>query len=107
MQLRETAVCGGNGGNDGGGGGEAAQQIAYADRILLNKIDLLNPSQHPPQLHSSLLTLTSKPNISTTLEDVQALIPGINPTALCITTQYSRTHNLNQILDAHCFDMER
>mmetsp|Transcript_7893 Transcript_7893/g.8091 ORF Transcript_7893/g.8091 Transcript_7893/m.8091 type:complete len:229 (-) Transcript_7893:380-1066(-) len=25
MQLRETAVCGGNGGNDGGGGGEAAQ----------------------------------------------------------------------------------
>mmetsp|Transcript_53889 Transcript_53889/g.64846 ORF Transcript_53889/g.64846 Transcript_53889/m.64846 type:complete len:109 (-) Transcript_53889:185-511(-) len=79
------------------------RETAYADHIFLNKIDLLNPSQP----HSSLLTLTRKPNSSTTMENVQALISGKNPTALCVTTQYSRIPNLNQILDAHCFDMER
>eukprot|EP00592_Proboscia_alata_P027385 CAMPEP_0194445638 /NCGR_PEP_ID=MMETSP0176-20130528/127980_1 /TAXON_ID=216777 /ORGANISM="Proboscia alata, Strain PI-D3" /LENGTH=308 /DNA_ID=CAMNT_0039272233 /DNA_START=335 /DNA_END=1262 /DNA_ORIENTATION=+ len=79
--AERNGVLWGDGGNDDGGGGEAAQQIAYADRILLNKIDLLNQSQHTSQPHSSLLTLTSKSNPSTTLEDVQALISGINPTA--------------------------
>ena len=65
---------------------EAAQQIAYADRILLNKIDLIDETQQ---------------------EQAVARIRAINPTAPILTTTYSQVPDLDWILDADCYDADR
>jgi G3E family GTPase len=60
---------------------EASQQIAYADRILLNKSDLVEST-----------------------EDVRATVRKINPAAQIRTTSYSQIPDLDWILDARCYN---
>jgi G3E family GTPase len=74
QQLRETV--------------EAAQQIAYADRILLNKIDLVGGD-------------------AAAIERRVNMIRRIHPTAAIQTTSYSAVPDLNWILNVGCFDAER
>jgi len=66
---------------------EAAQQLAYAERILLNKIDLVEDE--------------------TTLEQIVKRIRQIHPTAPIQRTTYSAVPNLNWILDTECLDVDR
>lgn len=77
-----------------GGGDEAARQIACADRIIVNKVDLLQ--SHNP---------TDKD--VTAVERVLEEIKSINPTAPIRTTTFSKIDDLDWILDANCFDVER
>lgn len=65
---------------------EASQQIAYADRILLNKTDLVTKEQ---------------------LNETELVIRSINPTAPIQTTRYSKVPDLDWILDANCFDADK
>lgn len=65
---------------------EAAQQIAYADRILLNKMDLINKE-------SEAVFLTD-------------LIRQFHPIAPIRKTTFSSVPDLNWILDARCFDSD-
>jgi G3E family GTPase len=65
---------------------EAAQQIAYADRILLNKVDLVD--------EASALRLHN-------------LIRTIHPTAPIRRTQFSAVPDLKWVLDTSCFDVDR
>jgi len=92
IQLEETSRNG-SGSESGGGGEEAAQQIAYADRILLNKTDLLSSAPDHRKRH--------------TLECVLEEIRNINPTAPVHATTFSKVPDLAWILDAKCFDVER
>ena len=89
MQLRETGSSSSHTGSnmDVTSGFEAERQIAYADRILVNKIDLL-PTQ-------------------TDVELVIQLVSRINPTAPLKTTVFSKLSDLKWILDANCLDAER
>jgi G3E family GTPase len=64
---------------------EAIQQVAFADRILLNKIDLVTPEE---------------------LLAVEEQIRSINSTATIFRTQRSRV-DLTQILDLRSFDLAR
>lgn len=82
---------------DGGGGDEAARQIAFADRIIVNKVDLLQSHQSPEDKSAS----------TSTIESVLEQIKSINPTAPIKTTTYSKIEDLDWILDANCFDAER
>ena len=91
MQLKETSNHNEGSEGEGGGGEEAAQQIAYADRILLNKTDLLS----------------SASNHAHTLECVLEEMRSINPTAPIHPTTFSKVPDLSWILDAKCFDAER
>jgi G3E family GTPase len=68
-------------------GDEAAQQIAYADRIVLNKLDLMD----------------NENDISQVIDTISS----INPTAPILRTQYSQISDLSWILDANCFNAER
>jgi len=79
----------------GGGGDEAARQIAFADRIIINKIDLLE--KNASDMHKT----------TTNIEEVLQEIKSINPTAPIKTTMYSKIQDLDWILDANCFDAER
>jgi len=89
MQLRETSSRQDvNLGNEPGGD-EAAQQIAFADRIIVNKIDLLTEES------------------SEQLNDVLMQIRAINGTAPIRTTTFSQIQDLDWVLDANCFDAER
>ena len=63
---------------------EASQQIAYADRLLINKIDLLKEDQHQ-------------------VDKIMSLIRRIHPTAPIQTTSFSKVPDLDWILDANCF----
>ncbi|KAL3808018.1 hypothetical protein ACHAXA_004971 [Cyclostephanos tholiformis] len=91
---------GGGGGHDGSGGGdEAARQIAFADRIIVNKVDLLRQCPSPDDNHREDSVIT--------IESVMRLIERINPTAPILTTMYSRVDDLSWILDANCFDAGR
>jgi G3E family GTPase len=63
---------------------EASQQIAYADRILINKVDLL--------LHSA------RDQSSTSMSDIVALVRPINATAEIRTTSFACVANLDWIL---------
>jgi G3E family GTPase len=63
---------------------EAAQQIAYADRILLNKVDLVK-----------------------TTDPLLATIRSIHPTVAIRPTTYAAVPDLTWILEARCFDADR
>lgn len=63
---------------------EAAQQIAYADRILLNKVDLVK---------------STVPLLAT--------IRSIHPTVAILPTTYAAVPDLAWILEARCFDADR
>ena len=76
----------------GPGGDEAAQQIAFADRIIINKIDLLEDS---------------KDNKDSKIDQVVQQIRAINATAPLLKTTFSQVFDLNWVLDANCFDIER
>lgn len=65
---------------------EAIQQIAYADRILLNKIDLVEKSS---------------------LDDILKLIHHVHPTVRIKETEYSKVPDLGWILDTRSFDEQR
>jgi G3E family GTPase len=67
-------------------GDEAAQQIAYADRIILNKVDLVDEDE---------------------ISQIENIITSINPTAPILKTCYSKVPDLSWILDANCFNAER
>ena len=77
-----------------GGGDEAARQIAFADRVIVNKIDLLE-CQNTVDVE--------KKTIETVLQEIMS----INPTAPVITTTYSKIKDINWIIDAKCFDADR
>jgi G3E family GTPase len=64
---------------------EAVQQVAFADRILLNKIDLCTPAE---------------------VDAVESQIRSINATAALYRTERSRV-DLNHILDLRAFDLSR
>jgi G3E family GTPase len=85
MQLHETSSKH----ESNHGGDEAAQQIAYADRIIVNKIDLLQGEQKER------------------LEEVLMQVRSINRVAPLQTTTYSKIEDLAWVLDANCFDAER
>jgi len=74
--------------DDLGGGDEAAQQIAFADRIIINKVDLLDQK-------------------SELVVSVIDRIRQINATAPIRTTTFSQIPDLEWILDAKCFDIDR
>jgi len=74
--------------DDLGGGDEAAQQIAFADRIIINKVDLLD------QKSEQVVSVIDR-------------IRQINATAPIRTTTFSQIPDLEWILDAKCFDVER
>ena len=76
------------------GGDEAARQIAFADRILVNKIDLLQSQNNLNDFQAALEMVLQK-------------ITSINPTAPVLKTTYSKVEDLNWILDAKCFDAGR
>ena len=71
------------------GGDEAAQQIAYADRIIVNKIDLLPKEE------------SIKGGSNKRLDEVVAKIRAINSTAPIRTTTFSQVQNLSWILDTN------
>mmetsp|Transcript_5082 Transcript_5082/g.12124 ORF Transcript_5082/g.12124 Transcript_5082/m.12124 type:complete len:499 (-) Transcript_5082:1033-2529(-) len=63
---------------------EAAQQIAYADRLLINKVDLLQSKGRG-------------------LDNVLAALKQLHPTAPTLQTNYSQVPNLDWILNTNCF----
>lgn len=72
---------------------EASQQIAYADRILLNKVDLLDQSNGLGQ--------------TSCVEGLLQRIRKIHPTVGIRPTSFSAIPDLDWILDAGCFDLQR
>ncbi|KAL7579384.1 hypothetical protein ACA910_014054 [Epithemia clementina (nom. ined.)] len=72
---------------------EASQQIAYADRILINKIDLIAASNNKGE--------------NDEVQRITRLIRQFHPTAPIQCTSYANVPDLDWILDAHCFDGER
>jgi G3E family GTPase len=66
---------------------EASQQIGFADRILLNKIDLIDDKHH--------------------LDRLQSILRSLHPTAPIRPTQFAAVPDLDWILDSKCFDAER
>ena len=90
-QLKNTSSSSSAEHDGDGGGDEAARQIAFADRIIINKVDLL---QQQPQQNNSI-------------ESVLQQIKAINPTAPTKQTTYSNIEDINWILNAECFDAER
>ncbi|KAL7468412.1 hypothetical protein ACHAXS_008645 [Conticribra weissflogii] len=77
-------------------GDEAARQIAFADRILVNKIDLVE-SQNSKNDRRRVITMDA----------VLETIKSINPTAPIVQTTYSKVEDINWILDTKCFDSSR
>ena len=65
---------------------EASQQIAYADRILLNKTDLVEEAHK---------------------DNLLALLRTMNPAAQIETSTYSKVPDLDFILDAKCYGSDQ
>ena len=65
---------------------EASQQIAYADRILLNKTDLVEESHK---------------------KDLLGLLGRMNPAAKVETSTFSKVTDLDFILDAKCYGSDQ
>ena len=91
MQLLETSVGGGDGGE------EAAQQIAFADRIIINKTDQLLEER------TTTATITTNDKIHQVMKQIRS----INTTAPIRTTTFSQIPDISWILDTQCFDMEK
>ena len=81
MQLKETKFDGSE-----KGGGEAEQQIAFADRIIINKKDLADNVQ---------------------LNNVISTIHSINPTAPRQIASFANISNIDWVLNTHSFDINR
>ena len=108
--------------DDDDGGDEAARQIAFADRIIVNKVDLLShktQNEKQNRLRPTSNDCTSDTNkcndnnnnsdqseTTTSIESVLRQIESINPTASILTTTYSIVNDLNWILDTNCFNVE-
>lgn len=100
--------------DDGEGGDEAARQIAFADRIIVNKVDLLNKKHHhrPTSNNDTRYNKCNENNnsrdqsVTRSIESVLSQIEAINPTAPILTTTYSIVNDLNWILDTNCFNVE-
>jgi len=65
---------------------EVVEQLLYADKILLNKIDLVEESQ---------------------ITEIKNKIKEINPNAPIISTTFSNIANLDEIMDINAFDLEK
>ena len=121
-----SAGCGptdggeGAGGGGGEGGDEAARQIAFADRIIVNKVDLLGGRRGPTPDQGGVGecdandggygmegSRSSEAAAMAAVESVMRRIEKINPTAPVRATTYSRVDDLGWILDADCFDADR
>lgn len=63
---------------------EALEQIGVADRILLNKTDLVTEKVVP------FFEMAARPTRSQVALDVKKRLQAINPTAEIITTQYAK-----------------
>jgi G3E family GTPase len=72
---------------------EAAQQIAYADRVLLNKVDLIRD--------------TTDATDTSSLDRLTGIIRSIHATVPVRPTTYSAVPDLDWILEAECFDADR
>lgn len=73
---------------------EAAQQIAYADRIILNKVDLLE------QRHGAESGTKAK---DATPVKVESRLRELHPSAPILRTSFSKVPDLDWILNADCF----
>jgi G3E family GTPase len=78
----ERAKGGGKGVHGAGSIPEAVQQIAFADRVILNKLDLVSEEE---------------------LSEVKASVLAINPNATLITSLHSKVP-VEEILNIHAFD---
>lgn len=79
---------------------EAAQQIAYADRIVLNKVDLLEgvgTDRSEGEVSQATTRVLDK------LSKVEQKLRTIHPTAPILRTSYSKVPDLGWILNADCF----
>ncbi len=100
------------------GGDNAACQIAFADRIIINKVKLLGRRGPPPDhgddgecdandggygRGGSRLAAAAM----ATVEFVMRRIERINPTVPARTTTFSRVDYLGWILDSDCFDADQ
>jgi amidase len=74
---------------------EVGPQIAYADRILLNKVDLLPDVKDDPSF------------LQQHKQGLLDAIRRLNPTAPVLETKFSQVVDLSWILDANCFDANR
>jgi len=90
---------------------EASQQIAYADRILLNKIDLVVPNHNNENQNNNTDNSSSSNNNSSNsnddddqLERIRQCIRNIHPTAPIRETTYSQVYDLDWILGVNCYD---
>jgi len=66
---------------------ETVTQLLIADRIILNKIDLVHDKSQ--------------------LNALEERVRSLNPLATCIRSEYSRVGDLKQILGIKAFDLER
>jgi G3E family GTPase len=79
---------------------EAAQQVAYADRILLNKIDLIAPDDND---NDDADVSSSTGDI---IDGIVQSIRRFHPTVPIRPTTFAAC-DLDWILDARCFDADR
>ena len=89
---------------------EAAQQLAYADRILLNKIDLIMDNHNNNNNDDNSDDNKNNGSMSRKeleLDRITQLIRQFHPTAPIHRTCYASVPDLDWILDAQCFDSER
>ena len=83
---------------------EAARQIAYADRIVLNKVDLLLDKNNKNNNNTSRKSNGRQSDMALpTLAAVEGALRAIHPTAPILKTSFSKIPNLDWILDADCF----
>ena len=90
---------------DNGHGDEAARQIALADRIICNKIDLLGDETSSSGIDHD--DHDDKKHHHPAIQSVLDTIKVINPTAPTILTTYSTVQDITWVLDTQCFDPER
>eukprot|EP00956_Cyclotella_meneghiniana_P012921 scaffold18475_cov106-Cyclotella_meneghiniana.AAC.3 len=93
---------------DNGHGDEAARQIALADRIICNKIDLLGDETRSSGIdHDDDDDHDDNKHNHPAIQSVLDTIKVINPTAPTILTTYSTVQDITWVLDTQCFDPER
>ena len=76
-----------------GNGDEAARQIAFADRVIINKIDLVSRYEENGD--------------GSAIQRVLDALKVINPTAPTLLTTFSSMDDLSWVLDTQCFNPER